>query len=440
MKILLIDIEGLFLDFALRCMHHGHEVRWFISPNKHGGGKNSVGDGLVKKVPSWELHMNWADLIITSDNIKYIHGLESYRERGYPIFGPNKETRDWELERESGQEIFRRCGIETMDSVEFKKYDEAIAYVTKNMKRYVSKPNGDADKALSYVSKSPQDMCFMLDHWKKNNPKQAGFILQEFTPGIEMAVGGWFGPHGWSKYFLENFEHKKLMNEELGVNTGEMGTVLRYVTKSKLADEMLLPLTGELFRQEYTGFIDVSVIIDKQGHPWPLEFTTRPGWPLFQIQQAVHKGDPAQWMLDLINGKDTLEVSTDIALGVVIAMPPFPYKGAHQKQVENFPIYGITSENINHLHFIEAKLGYAPMEINGKIRKEECMVSSNVYTLVVSETGKTVKQAKDKCYKIVKQIEIPNSPFYRTDIGCRLEKQLPELQKLGYATSFEYGE
>jgi len=51
----------------------------------------------------------------------------------------------------------------------------------------------------------------------------------------------------------------------------------------------------------------------------------RPGWPLFQIQQALHKGDPAEWMLDLLDGKDTLKVSKDIACGVVVSIPDYPY-------------------------------------------------------------------------------------------------------------------
>src|ERR1017187_4111784 len=130
------------------------------------------------------------------------------------------------------------------------------------MKRYVSKPSGDADKALSYVSKGPADMIFMLQNWKLLGKNKAPFLLQEFTAGIEFAVGGWFGKNGFSQFFLENFEHKKLMNGEIGVNTGEMGTAMKYCTaeESLLAREVLLPLEGALFRAGYTGYIDVSVI------------------------------------------------------------------------------------------------------------------------------------------------------------------------------------
>jgi len=88
---------------------------------------------------------------------------------------------------------------------------------------------------------------------------------------------------------------------------------------------VLEPLEPELIRQGYTGYIDVSVMIDKKGTPWPLEFTCRPGWPLQQILQCLHTGDPAQWMLDALHGHDSLKVKSDIATGVVMAIPDFPY-------------------------------------------------------------------------------------------------------------------
>ena len=773
MKILLIDNPGCFLDFGLRCVEAGHEVRWFIGPTKEGI-RNRTGDGVkqIKKVASWESHMDWADLIVLSDNVKYIDGLERYRKQGYPIFGPNKDATDWELDRDIGQRVFDQCGIESIESTEFSSYDKAKEFVLKTQGRYVSKPSGDADKALSYVSKSAADMCFMLDYWKVHQKKKAPFILQEFVPGLEMAVGCWFGPGGWSAYVLENFEHKKLMNGEKGPNcysedtevltkrgwlpfnevtldddvasyqpkdgsvfyekplklhwtdyegdmvnfksryvdllvtpshqmwvaprkkdswgfwdasktpsefslklngeyspeskedfilpaytdgrgythkeisipidiwagflglylsegscsggrvsiaqnigykkdemesliektpfnykhddkgfrinsvqlasylkpyghshqkyipkyikyatkdvvntflnayllgdgdihdgrrrwhtgswkmvsdiqelltihgssgvivtdkrtemtnpingktykanpvysieesnrdkasirigqkhntyykgkigcvtlstthllfvrrngrvaicgnTGEMGTAMKYCewADSKLAQEMLEPFTGHLFRTGYTGYIDVAVIIDEQGNPWPLEFTTRPGWPLFQIQQVLHP-EPAQFMKDCLDGYDSFEPSMDVAVGVVIALPDFPYSQKKKEELYGYPVYGITEENMHNIHPGEMARDIAPNDVNGKVKMEQMWVSAGDWLVTVSGTGKTVSKACKEAYKTVDQLSIPNSPLYRTDISHRLEKQLPKLQKLGYATSWVY--
>jgi hypothetical protein len=38
----------------------------------------------------------------------------------------------------------------------------------------------------------------------------------------------------------------------------------------------------------------------------------------------------------------------------------------------------------------------------------------------------------------MKKIEVPNSPFWRPDIGQRLEKQLPTVQAKGFAEDLVY--
>lgn len=440
MKILLIDATASFLDFAMRCEAAGHEVRVFMGPSKDGS-RFPIGDGLLTKVGNWQGSMKWADLILTSDNVKYIRELEGYRNRGFPIFAPNVEGTNWELERGTGQQVFEDHGIKCLDSTIFKTYDEAIAFLNKNPeKRYVSKPTGDADKALSYVSKSSQDMLFMLEHWKKKITKKVPFLFQEFTPGIEMAVGGWVGRNGFLSHFLENFEFKKLMNGEVGVNTGEMGTAMRYVTaeESLLARTVLLPLESILIRSGYTGYVDVAVIIDKKGNPWPLEFTSRHGWPLFQIQQALHINDPCTWMYDSLMGVDTFKPSKEIAVGVVVSMPDFPYTRLTRKEVTGFPVWGITEKNRFNVHPCEMMLGEAPCLENGKLKTKPMMVTAGDYVLVTTGTDDCVSGAIEGAYGVLKQLEIPNSPIYRTDIGKRLEKQLPELQQLGYATAWEW--
>lgn len=435
MKILLIDVLAGFLDFALRCTAEGHDVRVWLPRDKYGN-KMKMGDGLVNKVEFYEPSMRWADLILTSDNIKQIKQLEKYRNDGYPIFGANVEVTSWELDRGKGQEILEAHGIECLPTTVFKNYDDAIAFQMKNKDvRYVCKPLGDAPKEFSYVSKSFKDMVFMLGCWKKLGGTPDAFVMQEFTPGIEMAIGGWVGRDGFASFFLENFEFKKLMNGEVGPNTGEMGSFCRYVKaeESKLAREILLPLEAALIRSGYTGYIDVAVIIDKKGNTWPLEFTSRLGWPMFQIQQVLHTNS-AQWMKDLLDGKDTFTPFNDIATGVVIGMGDFPY---HYQKVEKhcgFPIWGIDDKNRYNIHPSDMMAG----EGMGDKGMEDMMVTCGNNPIIVSGTAHTVLDAKEAAYKTLKELEIPNSPMNRTDIGDRLQSQLPELHAMGYATAWEF--
>lgn len=431
MKILFIDVYSSYLDLILRAKAWGHEVRWFQGKMKDGT-HSIVGKELVDRVGDWESSMKWADLILLADNVKYITLLESYRRRGFPIFGPNAAVSKWELDRGVGQSILSSSGIPTIPTIPFTSIPKAREFLFKNLGRYVSKPNGEDNKALSYVSKSPRDLLSMFDRWERGGTVKGDFILQEFTPGVEVAVGGWFGKSGFSKYFLENFEHKKLMSGEIGVNTGEQGTVLRYTTESKLAEELLLPLEGELYRTGYTGYIDVAVMVGKGGRLNPLEFTCRPGWPLQQILQSLHKGDPVEWMKDSLEGRDTLNVMEGkVSVGVVITTPPFPSTPI-LSEVKGFPIYGWHLVGDRDFHPAEVMAGDV-WECDDKgCWKELGLVTAGAYVCVITGVGETVEEASKECYKNVGLIELPNSPMYRDDIGERLFTQLPLLQKWGY--------
>ena len=412
-----------------------------MSPDEKTFERISIGDGLVHKVPTWEGSMNWADIVLISDNCRYMKKLEGYRDRGFPIFSANLEGTSWEMNREKGQQVLEAAGIECLPNHRFTKWDDAIAFQMNNLNtRYVCKPCSDVDKALSYVSKSAKDMIFMLQHWKRTIKKPCPFIFQEFCPGIEVAVGGWVGRNGFLGHVLENFEFKKLMNGEKGPNTGEMGTVMKYVpfSESKLAMELLAPVEAELIRCGYTGYIDVAVMLGTEGSRKgmlnPLEFTSRHGWPLFCIQQILH-GDVAGWMKDALDGRDTFQPEPDIALGVFVAMPDFPGHYLKEGQLSGFPVWGLSTENRFYFHPFNMKLGQG---VDDKGSPVPMMVTAGNAIATVTGCGKTVQAAKRDAYEHLGQLEIPNSPMYRTDIGDRLEKQLPILQKYGYCTSWIY--
>lgn len=433
MRILAIDTNKAEVDFYLRCMEAGHKVKCFIKQDEIS---KNIGRGLLDIVDDWKPHVDWCDIIYMADNSKLVPQMDILRSRGIPVLGPTVKSSKWELDREIGQDIFYKCDIETIPSESFTNYDEAIEYVKKTGGRLVSKPCGDANKALSYVSKSPEDMIFMLERWKKMYPKAPNMIIQKFIPGIEMAVGGWFGPNGFNNGWLENFEFKKLMNDDIGVNTGEMGTVIRYVEESKLADLMLLPLVKELKKSGHTGYVDVAVIIDEEGIPWPLEFTMRPGYPTMNIQQCLHKQDPADWMLDMLEGTDAEAFQYDtIATGVVVAIPDFPYCEQDPKEAVGIPIYGLNLPIPEEYHPCEVMLGKAP---NAEGKQEDQIVTAGSYVMVCTGTGKTIKKSSEAAYEAVDGINIPTGMMWRSDIGCRLEDQLKKLQKHGFAKGMKY--
>lgn len=436
MKLLIIDPQGAGLDIAIRAQRDGHRVKHFIRQTEK---TKAIGRGFVELVDDFRPWLRWADLVFNTDNTRYLRELDAARAEGGLVVGASQESALWELDRELGMKVLKKHGVACPPYRLFNDYDDAIRYVKKENRRFVSKPSGDADKALSYVAKTPADLVYMLERWKKTAKLKSPFLLQEFVGGIEMAVGGWFGPGGFNIGWCENFEFKKLMDGDLGVNTGEQGTVIRYVRRSKLAERVLKPLEEALERISYVGYIDVNCILDEKGTPWPLEFTMRPGWPTFNIQQALHTGDSVEWLYDLAQGKDARIVAMDRpALGVVLSVPDYPYSHLTRKEVVGTPIYGITEGMWPNLHPCEMMMGEAPCDVGGQILTVPLPVTAGDYVLVVSAVGDTVLNAKEKAYRRLKRLSVPNSPMYRTDIGDRLGKQLPKLQAMGYAMGLKF--
>ncbi len=439
MKVLLIDSDGTMLDLALKAAEYKHKVKHFIGPRKNNE-ESTVGKGLTDRVDDWKPHMDWADLIILGDNNRYLYGLEAYRDKDYPIWGPNLAGAKLEMDREHGQEVMQEfSGIEPVEYAKYETYEEAIEFITKTKKRMVSKPCADLAKELSYAAASHKDMLWTLNKWKdQNGTPPCPFILQEFSPGVEMAVGGYFSPKaGWSKWLTLSFEHKKLMPDNWGPNTGEMGTVMKMVQSEKLAEQMLFPLTSYLKSINYSGYIDVAVIIQTErnkGKPNFLEWTARMGWPLTHLQVAVTRGDPVQWMKDMLDGYDTLEVSTQVCTAFVLAHSDFPFNKRGSDEVEGVPVYCDWTDP--HIHPADIKMGKV---VNDQAAWEDGRVSAGTYAAVITGLGKDVKSSAEAAYKRLKSIELPSNPIARSDIGARLEKELDVLHKYGYALGIDYG-
>jgi len=428
---------GCGLDFVLRCIQAGHQVRYFLrKENNQLIGKGFKG---VEVIDNWATSMKWADIVWGTGNDQFQERLDFFRKKGVKVFGPSASSAALEINREAGMKFFEKHGIECPEFQTFKSLDEALAYQMKSEDRHVFKTLGDEeDKSLSYVGKTPADMVARIQRWKKLGMTLKGpCMLQQFIPGVEFAVSRWMGSDGFIGQPNENFEHKKLLSGNCGPNCGEAGTVMKYCKESKIYDEVLAPLEDSLVKLGHLGDVDVNCIVDEKGKAWPLEFTMRAGWPAFNIMAATHKGDPVQWMLDACEGEDTLEVSTAIATGIVFAQPDYPYSKATKAETLDIPIYGITDKNRKYIAPQSVKMAKLPVMEGDKIVEKDMWATCGDYLAVITGTGKSVKVASERAYKTLKELHVPDA-MWRDDVGEGLEKQLPELQKHGYATEFVY--
>jgi phosphoribosylamine---glycine ligase len=182
----------------------------------------------------------------------------------------------------------------------------------------------------------------------------------------------------------------------------------------------------------------VNCIIDDKGNPWPLEFTMRPGWPIFNIQQQLHRST-AQWMKSSLEGRSIRSnfLTDKIATGIVVSIPDYPYSFKSRAECSGIPIYGL-EENQRWIHLCECKAGAAPTMVDKKVKTEPAVVTAGNYVLVTCGLGASVQDSRKKAYDVAESLIIPNSPAWRTDVGERLKSQLPQMQKMGYAKGMTF--
>lgn len=439
MEILLIDQDSCGLDFAQRCVDAGHSVKWFRyakKPSRDGEGFKGI-----EFVDKWRDHMKWAKqgLVLTTTNHKFLKELDVFREFGFPIFAPSFKSAQMEINRSAGMEMMKKIGANIPPYKQFNSLKEAEAHARKSDLAYVFKTLGDEeDKSLSFVAKDPAELVGWLKRKQAQGLVLKGpCMLQEKIEMIaEVGAAGWMGRDGFLPGKWEiSFEHKKLMDGEFGPNTGEQGTICQYLEELKPATDILMPLEEEFRKLGHTGDLAVNGGVDKKGNYWPFEFTCRAGWPDWYIRTAMHTGDPAQWMRDALLGKDTLKVSREVAIGVVCSQPQYPYDTATPDMVEGNPISGLEAV-WDHIHPVQVMVGKGPVMKGDKVVEAEQFQTTGEYVLVATGLGKTVEKAREAVYGVIDGISLPNM-IVRSDIGVKVQQQLPELHKLGYATQME---
>jgi phosphoribosylamine---glycine ligase len=431
-RVLVIDTELMNLDFALRCAASGDEVRLYRYQSKGKVDRYGEGFSEIRLVSEWRDHMGWAKdgLIYVTGNFVHLYELDRYRHHGFRIFGPTAASARLEIDRSAGQELLKAAGIEVPNYETFPSLQAAREFAAKADRPMVHKPLGDeADKSLTYVPHDAADLVGWLDHQIRAGKKPKGEVmLQEKVDLLcEMGISGWFGPEGFLRDKWQIcFEHKNLMPGEIGPATGEMGTLCQYVVDDPMA-EMLTALESALQALGHRGDFAIGCGIDQKGRAWPFEFTVRTGYPAWYIQIASHRGSPSQWMRDLLDGKDSLKVSYDAAIGVVMGQPwlgvgpvrpPTDYLEGHE-------IKGVEA------------IGDAAHLVSVMWRNGEYQTTGE-YVAVVTGLGKSIEKARTKTYASVEKLKFPNS-IYRTDIGCKIADPavLDKLHHFGYALNLK---
>ena len=195
-------------------------------------------------------------------------------------------------------------------------------------------------------------------------------------------------------------------------------------TQARFFELTLQRLEPQLRAAGYVGYINLNTIVNEAGI-WPLEFTCRFGYPGFAILDALQPDGWAALFAGMRDRCNRFETTPGFAVGVVLTVPPFPYRYGYREISCGLPILidpELGAAARDGLHFGEVAV------VDGQL------VTSGVcgYLMVATGTGATVRDAQRSAYALAARVHVPNLR-YRNDIGDAFAREgLAALQRLGY--------
>lgn len=435
---LFISCYGISWPMAERCVQEGHRAIVYINEKdcrRIGNGlveKHEVKDIMIdeegnldKKVLDSLLYPKPDCIIFDMVNYGYGKAADILRKKGYPVIGGSEWQDKVELDRLFGAKIMKVLGIGTPDTKSFTDYDQAIKFVEQNQKIYVFKPCGNQGNMTTYVAKGPDDLIGMLEFYKTRVNEE--FQLQEKKDGIEISSELWFNG---KEVINVNFtmEEKALMEGNKGPKTGCMGSVVWEGNQEcKIYKEGVGKLVPLLKKLKYVGPIDLNALIDKD-QIWGLEFTARFGYDAIYIFMELMKSK----VNDLLYGVATgvvrkIEFRSPTAIGVLLAVPPYPDNDGNLKLYKDVLIQGLNPQILKHFWGDDIyKQG------------DDYLLSGNGGRIAtITARGDSIpgyspiRDAKRRVYRTISNLIIPDV-MYRSDIGDRVQGEKDKLKSWGW--------
>jgi phosphoribosylamine--glycine ligase len=417
MKIAVISNGGFLLDLAYLLKLEGHTIDMYVQNLQ----ALRLGQGLLgMKELSRDVSFDGYDMIIV-DDVYYGNVADKLRKEGKIVVGGSVDTDVWENNRFVGMEVMKRCGIDVPETHDFDSYEDAYEFASESDKLYVVKHSGKEGlaKGKTIVPVSRDEMLYFMS--KLKDVEGLRFILQEKIEGIEIAMGAWFNGKEFVGSLNYNLEHKRMFTGDMGALCGESGTVSVMSEDWYLFYEKGLGRCKEFLRRAgYVGYIDLNCILTEDGKLYGLEFTCRPGWPIFQIMVRQWKFGNTGEMLYKVGkgekiGNEYVDKNKRYGVGVCFFT---------ETQYGEVPITveGVNSDNVDE-NIIEW-LGLDDVWFDRDNGMFVSVTGSQWYSrnIVAVGVGKEFKDAQKRAYDLIGKVS-STFGWYRLDVGERYNKQ-----------------
>ena len=420
MKILVIGSGGREHALAWRLSQNARIQKVYVAPG-------NAGTALEGDLENVELHsvdelLAFAQreqiyLTVVGPEAPLAAGVvDAFRTAGLKIFGPTKAAAQLESSKDFAKRFMVRHNIPTSFFETFTDIKAARAYVEKHGAPIVVKADGLAAGKGVVVAMSKDEAFAAIDMMLADNKlgdAGARVVIEEFLPGEEasfivMVDGKNVLPLATSQ------DHKRLLDGDLGPNTGGMGAyspapVVTPEIHARVLREVIQPVVRGMEQEgiTYTGFLYAGLMIDAQGNAKVLEFNCRMGDPETQPIMLRLKSDFAVIVEHAISGTlNQVEVEWDrrTALGVVMAAANYPDTPRKGDAITGLPL----AKNLEDAHVFHA----------GTALQDGKIVTNGGRVLCVTAMGTMVKMAQKNAYEIADDIHFDGCQM-RRDIGYR---------------------
>lgn len=338
---------------------------------------------------------------------------DAFLAAGVKVFGPTKEMAQLESSKSYAKEFMVAAGIPTAASETFTDAAEAIEYSRGLGLPVVIKADGlAAGKGVVVAQTAEEAEAAIRDNLENRQFGEASsrVVVEEFLRGEEASIlvlldGNTYIPLASAQ------DHKALYENDLGPNTGGMGTyspapVVDDAMMRRVEEEVLQPMHAELQRRgfEYKGVIFAGLMITPSG-PKVLEFNCRFGDPETEVVLPRLQNDLVDIIEAVCDGTlhlHHLEWTSDAAVCVIMASRGYPVR-TEKGQV----ITGIEEVEQD---------GRAMVFHAATAQQGRDIVTDGGRVLAVTALGRDIPRAIDRVYKEVERIHFDGAQ-YRKDIG-----------------------
>ena len=419
MKVLVIGSGGREHAIAWQCAQFDEVEHVFVAPGNAGTALESKISNIGVESENISGLISFAkeemiDITIVGPEAPLVLGIvDQFKDEGLAIFGPSKLAAQLEGSKAFCKDFLERNNIPTAYYKAFTEAKSAIEYVKEQGMPIVIKADGlAAGKGVIIATSLEVATNAINDMLEGNRFGEAGsrVVIEEFLVGEEasfivMVDGKNILPMATSQ------DHKARDNGDMGPNTGGMGAYSPAPVVSDLvyenAMEKVIRPTVDAMKNEgmpYTGFLYAGLMIGQNGDVKVLEYNCRFGDP--ETQPIMMRLQSNLANLCLLGARGSLadvtaEWDSRSSLGVVMAAKGYP--NSYQKG-DLISLPGSSSS---------AKVFHAGTKLDN-----EKILSNGGRVLCATSLGKDLKDAQNRAYSLVNEIEWDGS-YFRTDIGFK---------------------